>query len=280
MPFRSRITGKSRWPGQMCPLMLVRGLSRVARSRVSVPGVRRRSRLRLVATRQPRPAHDARDCITVRARNAPGHSEHWRVARGYITLRPMRLSVVPCVLLLLVACSTPAKGPPVTAGGANGGANAGGKGGKGGAVTGVAGQTVQPGVGGSAGSAVWRKSSLTTYESYPAPGSAECVQYNGCTWAGQFAAVDGVMTEDWVKAHNIASVHSKDYPTYRLKTLRLRSGAQQIDVVVYDMCADTDCDGCCTANAASTGFLIDLEKYTAARFGLSDGVIEWTCLDC
>ena len=33
-------------------------------------------------------------------------------------------------------------------------------------------------------------------------------------------------------------------------------------------------------NAASTGFLIDLESYTADRFGQGDGIVDWTCVDC
>lgn len=126
----------------------------------------------------------------------------------------------------------------------------------------------------------WRKANLTTFTSYPDPGSEECIAYSGCTWAGQFAALDGKQPESWVKANNIAAVHSKDFGTYELKTLRLRQGTKEIDVKVYDMCADTDCSGCCTANAKSTGFLIDLEKYTTERFGTSSGTVEWTCLDC
>lgn len=49
------------------------------------------------------------------------------------------------------------------------------------------------------------------------------------------------------------------------------------------MCADEDCDGCCTENAdeGGIGFLIDIEKYTKKRFNnYGSGVIEWTCLDC
>jgi hypothetical protein len=131
-----------------------------------------------------------------------------------------------------------------------------------------------------AATAVWRKANLTWYESYPAPGSAECIDNGGCAWAGQFAALEAKMPESWVRTNNIASVHSKDFAAYKLKTLRLRQGSKQIDVKVYDMCADSDCGGCCTKNAASTGFLIDLERYPAERFGANTGVVEWTCLDC
>jgi hypothetical protein len=81
-------------------------------------------------------------------------------------------------------------------------------------------------------------------------------------------------------SHNIAAVHSDDADAYALRTLRLRDGGSSIEVTVYDMCSDADCDGCCTRNASETGFLIDLESYTAERFGLGDGVVEWACLDC
>jgi hypothetical protein len=130
------------------------------------------------------------------------------------------------------------------------------------------------------GTLVWRKANLTNFESYPAPDSDECKEFNGCTWEGQFAFVDGKQTEQWVMQHNIVAVHSKDANTYALKTLRLKQGAHQLDVTVYDECSDSDCSGCCTQNSKSTGFLIDIEKYTMQRFGSGDGIVDWACLDC
>ena len=128
---------------------------------------------------------------------------------------------------------------------------------------------------------VWHQANLTWYTSWPEPGSEECVEYNGCTWAGYFAGVEGQMTEEWVSQHNIIAVHEKDWEKYKLKTFRLRMNGSTIDAVVYDKCADSDCDGCCTENAGEIGFLIDIEKYTRERFeGNGDGVVEWTCLDC
>lgn len=127
---------------------------------------------------------------------------------------------------------------------------------------------------------VWRTADLTNYTSYPAPGSDECLNYNGCLWAGTFAFVDGRQTEDWVRQHNIIAVHSKDAARYQLKTFRLRQGSRQIDATVYDMCSDSDCDGCCSQNCQQTGFLIDIEKYTMERFGSGEGIVEWACLDC
>ena len=128
---------------------------------------------------------------------------------------------------------------------------------------------------------VWHQANLTWYTSWPEPDSEECIEYNGCTWAGYFAGVEGQMTEEWVSQHNIIAVHEKDWNLYKLKTFRLRMNGSTIDAVVYDMCSDSDCDGCCTENAGEIGFLIDIEKYTRERFdGNGDGVVEWTCLDC
>lgn len=133
------------------------------------------------------------------------------------------------------------------------------------------------------GDTVWNKAYLTWYTSWPEPGSEECEDYNGCTWAGWFAGLDDQQTEEWVSEHNIIAIHEKDWNQYKLKTFRIRQGNRTIDAVVYDMCSDSDCDGCCTENAGDLGFLIDIESYSCKRFttnGDCDGVVEWTCLDC
>ena len=91
---------------------------------------------------------------------------------------------------------------------------------------------------------VWNKANLTWYTSWPEPGSEECEDYNGCTWAGWFAGLDEQQTEEWVSEHNIIAIHEKDWDTYKLKTFRLRKSGHTIDAVVYDMCSDSDCDGC------------------------------------
>jgi hypothetical protein len=134
---------------------------------------------------------------------------------------------------------------------------------------------------GSAG-LTWQKANLTNYTSYPARGSDECVNYSGCYWEGKFTAYGDYQKKPpaWVEEHNIASVRFDHFNKLAFRTLRLKSGKRQIDVVVYDSCADSDCSGCCTRNSRETGFLIDLEVHTASRFGVYDGVVEWTCLDC
>ena len=131
---------------------------------------------------------------------------------------------------------------------------------------------------------IWNKAYLTWYISWPDPGSEECVVYNGCEWAGYFAGLENQQTEQWVSEHNIISIHEKDWDKYKLKTFRLRQNGRTLDAVVYDMCSDSDCEGCCTQNAGDLGFLIDIESYSCERLSgkkdACDGVVEWICLDC
>ena len=49
-------------------------------------------------------------------------------------------------------------------------------------------------------------------------------------------------------------------------------------VLVIDTCADSDCSGCCTQNKGSDNELVDIESYTAARFGVPDGPLQWADL--
>ena len=127
----------------------------------------------------------------------------------------------------------------------------------------------------------WRKAEMTWYESYPEPGSEECIKYNGCFWEGKFTYFgDEKKSLEWVANTHILSVHSKDFEKYKGKVLRLRKDGRQIDAMVYDMCSDDDCDGCCTENCKETGFLIDLETHTLEKFGVEQGIVEWACLDC
>ncbi|RYZ96738.1 MAG: hypothetical protein EOO68_16380 [Moraxellaceae bacterium] len=123
--------------------------------------------------------------------------------------------------------------------------------------------------------ATWYKANLTNYESYPDPGSEECIKFNGCTWAGQFYGLPDKMSESWVQANNIAAIHLKDWSWMGLKTINLRQGTKRITAKVYDGCSDSDCDGCCTQNLGGDGYLVDLEKYTMQRFGSGSGTVEF-----
>lgn len=123
---------------------------------------------------------------------------------------------------------------------------------------------------------VWKTGRKTHYISYPDPGSEECVVYNGCMWAGQFAHCSGVRPESWVASHDIAAVFPDD--ALAGHDICLRSGDRLMVVTVIDTCGDSDCDGCCTRNKGDADALVDLESYTNQRWGLPDGAVEWADL--
>ena len=184
--------------------------------------------------------------------------------------------------------STSGRGGGNSGGSNTGGSSSGGSSGTGsGASTSMAGSD-DPGAGGTASGGsggtgvsgdpcsapglVWKSARKTNFESYPDPGSEECIEYNGCTWAGQFAFCDGTKPEDWVSAHDIAAVFPAD--GLELHNLCIRSGSTTMVVTALDTCGDEDCSGCCTENRGDADRLIDLEKYTNERWGLEDGEIE------
>jgi hypothetical protein len=160
------------------------------------------------------------------------------------------------------------------------GGKSGGSGGKGGgsagASSGAAGGSAT-GTGCDAPGLVWKTAAKTNFVSYPAPGSAECIQYSGCMYEGQFAACDKTEPLSWVKTHNIVSVFP-DLKTLKLHDLCLKSGTKTIVVTAIDECADTDCSGCCTQNKGSKDELIDVESFTDAKWGVQDGAIQWADL--
>jgi len=176
------------------------------------------------------------------------------------------------------AASGGAGGDSANTGSANtGSANTGSAG------AGGAGKGGSSNVGGGAGigcdgpGLVWKTAHKTWYESYPDPNSAECIEYNGCTWEGLFAACDTKRPESWVADRNIVAAFP-DYPSLMLHDLCLRKGTETIVVTVLDTCADSDCSGCCTQNQGAEEQLIDLESYTNERWGVPDGQIEWADL--
>lgn len=88
--------------------------------------------------------------------------------------------------------------------------------------------------------------------------------YDGSS--GWFAFVEGRKSPDWVRERNIAAVHSKDQ-SFAGKWLRVYYKGRSLDVQVLDYCSDAQ--GPCTRNMQGTGFLIDLERNTARRLGLT-----------
>jgi hypothetical protein len=155
-----------------------------------------------------------------------------------------------------------------TAGTTSGGTGGGAAGGSGGAAAGMGCDT--PGL-------VWKTANKTNFTSYPEPGSAECIQYSGCMYEGEFAACNQTETLDWVKAHNIVAVFP-DLKTLKLHDLCLKSGTKTIVVTAIDECGDNDCNGCCTQNKGNKDELIDVESFTNDRWGVDDGPIQWADL--
>jgi len=125
----------------------------------------------------------------------------------------------------------------------------------------------------------WYRAQLTTFNSYPDPGSEECLAFSGCEWAGRLYGVPGEVSDEWVKSHNIVAVHEKDWDWLGRKTLELRQDGRVITVEVLDLCSDADCDGCCTRNLGAEDHLIDMEHNTALRFGATEDVVEFRLCD-
>ena len=70
---------------------------------------------------------------------------------------------------------------------------------------------------------------------------------------------------------NIVAVHERDWKNYQYKKVRITAdGKSPIDFVVGDYCADKDCGGCCTRNAAKHGkpqpFLLDMDSRAVTKF--------------
>eukprot|EP01089_Gocevia_fonbrunei_P012422 TRINITY_DN2941_c0_g1_i1.p1 TRINITY_DN2941_c0_g1~~TRINITY_DN2941_c0_g1_i1.p1 ORF type:complete len:154 (-),score=37.38 TRINITY_DN2941_c0_g1_i1:116-577(-) len=82
---------------------------------------------------------------------------------------------------------------------------------------------------------------------------------------------DGTLTRKFVDKINIVAVHSDDWAKYQFHTLKITFGGKSGLFQVWDYCADSDCDGCCTINRANYGFLLDIDSSAAKRvFGISD----------
>ena len=124
---------------------------------------------------------------------------------------------------------------------------------------------------------VWKTANKTEFTSYPDPGSEECIKYSGCQYEGMFAGCGPVMPLSWVQSHDIVSVFP-DFATLKHHDLCLKSGSKTMVVLAIDTCADSDCSGCCTQNKGNASELIDIESFTAARFGVPDGPIQWADL--
>lgn len=134
----------------------------------------------------------------------------------------------------------------------------------------------------------WSKASGTIYDSWPKPGSTECVDYDGCKWAGQFNSLDGGskqccckngakwldggngqyacrFPESLVKQFKMAATWNEDASLLGKKLkVKIAGKSKAVNVNVLDVCKDADCDGCCSDNASNGKYkLLDLEAQVA-----------------
>lgn len=112
---------------------------------------------------------------------------------------------------------------------------------------------------------------------------------------------DGHKSIDYVKTHHLVSFYDATDPHGKNFDLKWANKIIQItksynsksyvfnatiadtcldeDCLVDDDCVGKDCLGCCTVNAGSTGFLVDVEYYTALDvFGTTnacEGKFSW-----
>ena len=143
--------------------------------------------------------------------------------------------------------------------------------------------------------------SFTWYQSYapccpgnpnydPGAPTEECDSYSACDYPGIFAAFNDQMSFEWVQAHNIVAFFDAAHPTYQEwlsmyanKTIRLTKGEVTVDALIVDTCGDADCGGCCTENSQPSGFLTDIEYWTAVgnfgSLGAVDGEIAFEILE-
>jgi hypothetical protein len=83
----------------------------------------------------------------------------------------------------------------------------------------------------------------------------------------------GRVSQNFVNNVNIVAVHSKFWSTYGYTQVDITFNGKTGRFVVLDLCADTDCGGCCTANMNwnNNGFLLDIDSAAARRvFGISN----------
>eukprot|EP01083_Nonionella_stella_P106905 308959_1 len=138
---------------------------------------------------------------------------------------------------------------------------------------------------------------LTWYMSYApcCPGNAnydpnanttECIQYNACSYSGDFWAI-GNKSFDYVRTNNLVAFYDPSDPNgdnfinnYGTREITLTKNGITFNATIADSCKNSDCGECCTRNALPRGYLIDMEYWTAMNnFGSTNdmfGEIEFS----
>jgi len=140
------------------------------------------------------------------------------------------------------------------------------------------------------------RASATYYNSYaaccpdnpnydPNAPTEECDWYSACSYPGVFAYIPP-QSYEWVEQNNIIAFFSSngDNESYRKKCVQLTKGDVSFVALIADTCGDHDCGGCCSNNANSDGYLVDIEYETVMRnFGSTavvHGNIFWELVEC
>ena len=150
----------------------------------------------------------------------------------------------------------------------------------------------------------WLPAVGTLYDSWPKPGTTECTAYSGCYWAGMFSRVspgpmsfasgsrtctnachtardgsraqwldggDGSFCCRWpeatVRNWAMGSTWDRDPALLgrRLEVMVAGRTTRTVSINMQDVCADSDCSGCCSRNTGSGRWkLIDIEKWPAS----------------
>ncbi|GAQ78588.1 hypothetical protein KFL_000150420 [Klebsormidium nitens] len=138
----------------------------------------------------------------------------------------------------------------------------------------------------------WLPAVGTLYDSWPKPGTTECITYSGCEYAGQFSLVDpgpcggpcaagaqslngGLSPPNvccrWPEAKvaqwSMAATWERDSALLgrKLQVQVLGGAGTTAFVNVKDVCSDLDCEGCCSQNTGNGAYkLIDIEKWPAS----------------
>jgi hypothetical protein len=132
--------------------------------------------------------------------------------------------------------------------------------------------------------------SFTYYTSYaaccpdnpnydPNANTEECDDYSACEYSGDFAAI-GHKSYKYVQTHNLVAFYDNSDPKgkkfnkkYGGKTIELKKGDVIFNATIADTCGNKDCNNCCAHNSKPSGFLVDVEYWTAMNnFGTTDSV--------
>jgi len=91
-----------------------------------------------------------------------------------------------------------------------------------------------------------------------------------CANAGNFST--GQRNVAYVKSHNIVRFYDASDPmglnftqNYAGKKMRLDRDNITLEATIEDLCLDSDCNGCCSANAIN-GYTVDMEYYTVLQY--------------